>query len=361
MPDLQGGHSLPRETVPTVQGVYDVLRGGRRHRRADEDAAARLTKAFPGTGTRLLEERAFTSRVVTWAAHRGVRQFIIAAAGAPALAGQNAHDAVQAVQPGAVTVYASGDPFAAAWNQALLAEADPLVGAVEANISAPDQVLRDPGLTSLIDLANSVCVVVPMALHFARPPRARLMLRGLAAPLAAGSTVAVSAWTCCEPEQGPEFDCLFAVRPIWRHSETSIARWMTAAGLGIEPQPGDRRHSGVVDARLWPHRVWAAGSYLAGRAHRRRRRGPEVRPGARNRHRGAEFTGPEIGTGPCRFWRSDFRWCRNHRLALGACAGRVETGPSASPPDRPVAFALEPGDRERAATMPLLVVLRRCG
>jgi hypothetical protein len=186
-----------------------------------------------------------------------VRQFIIAAAGTPALAGQNAHDAAQAVQPGAVTVYASGDPYAAAWNRALLAKGDPLVGAVEANLSAPDQVLGDPGLTSLIDLADPVCVVVPMALHFARPPRARLMLCGLAAPLAAGSIVAVSAWTCCEPEQGREFDRLFAVRPIWRHPETSIARWMTAAGLGIEPMPRDR-HPGVVDARLWPHQVWAA-------------------------------------------------------------------------------------------------------
>jgi hypothetical protein len=263
VPELQGGHSLPRETVPTVQGVYDVLRGGARHRLADEDAAAGLEKAFPCTGARLLEERAFTARVVTWAAHRGVRQFIIAAAGTPAPAGQNAHDAAQAAQPGAVTVYASADPFAAAWNRALLAKDDPLVGTVEANVSDPSRVLGDPGLTSLIDLADPVCVVVPMALHFARPPRARLMLRGLAAPLAAGSIVAVSAWTRCEPKQGPEFDRLFAVRPILRHSETSIARWMTDAGLRIEPKPRDR-HSGVVDARLWPHQAWAAGQ-LPGR------------------------------------------------------------------------------------------------
>lgn len=264
VPDVQGDHSRPREHTPTIQGVYDALRGGHRSLRADRKTAAALERAFPGTGDQMLEERAFTARAVAWAADRGIGQFIIADAGMPAPAGLNAHETAQAARPGAVTVYASADPYTAVWNRALLAEGDPLVASVEESISAPARVLGDPGLTSLIDLADPVCVVVPMALHFARPPRARLMLRGLAAPLAVGSTVAVSAWTCCEPEQDAEFDRLFAVRPIWRHSETSIARWMTTSGLRIEPKPRDR-HPGVVDARLWPHQVWAAGQ-LPGRS-----------------------------------------------------------------------------------------------
>jgi hypothetical protein len=263
VPDLQGDHLHPYESAPSVQGIYDALRGGYHNLAAERKTATALEEAFPGTGARMLEERAFTARAVTWAADHGVRQFIIAGAGTPAPAGQNAHEAARAVQPGAVTVYAPTDPYTAAWNRALLAEGDPLVAAVETSVSAPARVLGDPGLMSLIDLADPVCVVVPMALHFARPPRAQLMLRELAAPLAAGSTVAVSAWTFCEPEQAAEFDRLFAARPIRRHPETSIARWMTAAGLRIEPKPRDR-HPGVVDARLWPHQAWAAGQ-LPGR------------------------------------------------------------------------------------------------
>jgi hypothetical protein len=236
--------------------VYDALRGGRRHLQADEDTAAALEGAFPGTGARMLEERAFTARAVTWAADRGIRQFIIAGAGRPASAGQNPHETAQALRPGAVTVYASADPYTVVWNQALIAEGDPLAVSVEASVGDPPRIFGDPGLTSLVDLAEPVCVVAPMVLRFAAPPLARRMVRELAAPLAPGSVVAVSAWTRCEPEQAAEFGRLFAVRPIRRHSEAIIARWMTAAGLRIEPERGS--HPGVVDARLWPHQVWAA-------------------------------------------------------------------------------------------------------
>ena len=253
----RGSHSHRQEPSPSVQGVCDALRGGHRHLDLDYKTAAALERAFPGTGDRMLEEQAFTARAVTWAADRGIRQFIIAGAGRPAPAGQNPHETAQAAQPGAVTVYAADDPYTAVWNRTVIAEGDPLAVSVEASVTDPARIFGDPGLTSLIDLADPVCVVVPMVLHFARAPQARRILRGLTTPLAAGSTVAVSAWTRCEPEQGAEFDRLFAVRPVWRHSEASIARWMTAAELGIEPKPRGR-HPGVVDARLWPHRVWAA-------------------------------------------------------------------------------------------------------
>jgi len=244
---------------PSVQGVYDALRGGHRHLGADKETEDALEQAFPGTGARMVEERDFTLRAVAWAADRGVRQFIVAGAGIAGPPGRNAHDPAQARQPGAVTVYASGDGdgYAAVWNRWFLAEGDPLVAVVEASAGDPARLYDDPGVTGLVDFADPVCVVVPMILHFARPPVARAMLRGLAAPLAQGSVVAISAWASCEPEQGAEFDRLFAVRPIRRHSETSIARWMTAAGLRIEPEPG-ARHPGVVDARLWPHQAWAA-------------------------------------------------------------------------------------------------------
>src|SRR5450756_113223 len=222
---------------PSVQGVYDALRGGRRNLAADRDAAAALENAFPGTGERMLEEQDFTVRAVTWAAGSGISQFIVAGAGMPGPAAQNVHEAARAAVPGAVTVYASADPYAAAWNRALLAEDDPLVEAVDASVLSPAGIFGHPSVKELIDLAEPACVVVPMVLHFFAPADARLILRELAAPLAPGSVVAVSAWAGGDPTRAGEFERMFAVCRIWSHEAAGLAGWMSAAGLRIVPQP----------------------------------------------------------------------------------------------------------------------------
>lgn len=248
-------HSQDRDRL-SVQGVYDALRGGRRHRRADEDAADALERAFTGTALRMLEERDFRRGVAGWAGARGIRQFIVAGAAMPAPRGLNLHEAAREASPDSVTVYAYGDRYAAAWGRALLAEGDPLVAAVEASVRSPRRVYDDPAVREMIDFAEPVCVVAPMVLHLMPAPRARLVLSGLAGPLAPGSVVAVSAWTGGDPERAREFARLFGHR-VWRHSPADIERWMTAAGLGLEPEPRGG-HPGVVDARLWPHLAWAA-------------------------------------------------------------------------------------------------------
>ena len=294
VPDLQDDDL--REWISrkaSVEGVYDALRGGHRNLRADKDTAVALERAFPDTGERMLEERAFTARAVAWAAGRGIRQFVVAGAGIPAPAGLNAHDAARSVRPDAVTVYASADPYAVAWTQGLLAEGDPLIASVQASVSVPAQVYGDPGLTGLIDFADPVCVVAPMVLHFAPPPLARRMLRGLATPLAPGSAVAVSAWSSCEPEQAAEFDRLFAIQPIWRHSEASIARWMTASGCGSSPGPATVIRASSTRGCGPPGVGGRQAARPACWAHRRRGRGPGVRPGARNRHGRAAIARPE--------------------------------------------------------------------
>jgi hypothetical protein len=249
--------------MPSVQGVYDALRGGHRNLGADRNAATALEKAFPGTGERMLEERDFKARAVTWAADSGLRQFIVAGAGMPGPAAQNVHEAARAAVPGAVTVYASADPYAAAWNRALLAENDPLVEAVDASVLSPAGIFGHPAVKKLIDLGAPACVVVPMVLHFFAPADAGLILREIAAPLAPGSVVAVSAWAGGDPARAGEFSRLFAVGRVWRHEAADLAGWMSAAGLRIVPEPRDG-HPGVVDARLWPEKVWAAGKLPGG-------------------------------------------------------------------------------------------------
>jgi S-adenosyl methyltransferase len=242
---------------PSIQGVYDALRGGHRNLGADEEIAAALEQAFPGTGARMLEERAFTARAVTWAAGRGIRQYVVTGAGMPAAPGHNLHEAAQAARPGSVTVYASANPYAAAWTRALLAKDDPLVASVQAQVRCPSDILGLPGVAGLVDFGEPACVVAPMVLHFSAPDAAQVMISGIAKQLPAQSVVAVSAWARTAPAQAGEFERLFGHR-IHRHAGADIAGWMTAAGLRVVPEPRGSR-SGVVEARLWPDQVWAAG------------------------------------------------------------------------------------------------------
>lgn len=247
----------PRSMGPSVQGVYDALRGGHRHRMAEEETAAALEKEFPGTGELMLEERLFTVRAVTWAARRRASQFVVTGAGMPAAPGWNLHEVARAVRPDAVAVYACADPYAAAWTRALLAEDDPLVATVEAQVRCPSDILGLPAVTAMIDLARPVCVVAPMVLHFAAPDAAQVMISGIAKQLAPGSVVAVSAWARADPAQAREFERLFG-HEVHRHSAADIGRWMRSAGLRIVPEPRGS-HPGVVEARLWPDQVWAVG------------------------------------------------------------------------------------------------------
>lgn len=250
----------PGSPSPSIQGVYDALRGGRRHLATEGETAAALERAFTGTGERMLEEQEFTGRAVTWAAWRGISQVVVAGAGMPAPPGKNLHEVARAVRPGAVTVYACANPYAAARTRAILAQGDPLVATVEVEVQArcPSEILGLPEVTAMIDFGKPVCVVVPMVLHLSDPDAAQVMISGIAKELAAGSVVAVSAWAGgTDPAEAEKFARLFG-HPIWRHCSTDIPRWMTAAGLRISPAPREP-HPRAPEARLWPDQVWAAG------------------------------------------------------------------------------------------------------
>jgi hypothetical protein len=244
----------PRPLRPSVQGIYDALRGGHRNLDADWEAATALEREFPGTAAQMLEEQSFTMRAVAWAAERGVRQFIVNA-GMPAPAGRNPHEAARAVRPDAVTVYACGDPYAAAWSRALLAEGDPLVAAVEAHARIPGDILGNPVVGKLIDFAEPVCLALPMLLHFVPPSVATLMLSGITWPLTTGSAVVVSTWADGGRDRAARLEAVFG-RQVWPHAPAAVAQWMKSAGLRIVPGPGGSG-TGVVEARLWPRLVWA--------------------------------------------------------------------------------------------------------
>jgi len=70
-------------SVPNVARVYDCLLGGKDNFAADRIQAARLIELDPSLPLLVRQNREFVSRVVTWAAGRGIRQFLDLGAGLP--------------------------------------------------------------------------------------------------------------------------------------------------------------------------------------------------------------------------------------------------------------------------------------
>jgi len=99
------GYPYPQPSgLPTVQGLYDVLRSGHRNLEPDRESADAITAVYPDIGGCLRKEHGFASRAVTWAAQRGVGQYIVAAAGMPAPQGLNVHEIARRVLPAARAV-----------------------------------------------------------------------------------------------------------------------------------------------------------------------------------------------------------------------------------------------------------------
>ena len=70
-------------TRPNVARVYDYLLGGIESYTADREQATGLLRICPSLGVVALENRYLLARAVTWAAGRGLTQFIDLGAGMP--------------------------------------------------------------------------------------------------------------------------------------------------------------------------------------------------------------------------------------------------------------------------------------
>jgi S-adenosyl methyltransferase len=106
-------------SVPNVARVYDALLGGKENFAVDRAQAAKLIEIDPSLPFLVRENREFVNRVVTWAAGRGIRQFLDLGAGLPT------HPAVHEVAREAIAsarvVYVDSDPVAVLHAKSLLA------------------------------------------------------------------------------------------------------------------------------------------------------------------------------------------------------------------------------------------------
>jgi hypothetical protein len=175
--------------VPNIARVYDFFLGGKDNYAADRELAAQIAELSPDWVQACRDNRLFVGRAVTWAARQGIRQFLDLGAGLPTHPA--VHETAREIVPDARVCYVDNDPVVAAHARALLAK--PVgVDVIETDLSDPAGVLGHPGVTSIIDLSEPVCVLLAMVLHFYDPARSRELTGGYASRLAPGSALAIS-------------------------------------------------------------------------------------------------------------------------------------------------------------------------
>lgn len=249
MPESRQDNGVPLSARgATVHGVYDVMRGGDQHVRADRDLAKAIEAEFPQVPVHVRAASDFDLRVTRWCAERGINRFIRAGAVTWQPDGRNVHDAA----PGAQVVYVNRDAEAHGWARTLLA-CDPGVSAVHASIERTAEVLAAPAVADLLAPREPVCLIIGMVLHFAPADRAAARIRELAGALPAGSVLAVS---LSLPDHSPRADRLLSMYTpsrMHRHTAEDVHGWMEGAGLDLVPP-------GVCDVRvLLRGGVWAPG------------------------------------------------------------------------------------------------------
>lgn len=150
-------------TVPSVARMYDYLLGGCHNFSVDREYAERAERIFPGTRQAVYAHRAFLGRVVRWLVGAGIRQFLDVGSGIPTFG--NVHEIAQSVAPEARVMYVDIDPVAVAHARVLLAE-NPRVGALQADLRRPMDIVDHPDVTALLDFSQPVAVLLLAVLHF---------------------------------------------------------------------------------------------------------------------------------------------------------------------------------------------------
>jgi O-methyltransferase involved in polyketide biosynthesis len=187
------------------------------------------------------ENRAFIAEAVTWAASKGIGQFLDLGAGLPATPA--VHQSARAVLPGAQVAYVDRDPMVMSHARALLAA--PGVTAVAADLRDPATMLADPELRAVIDPAEPVCVILGAILHFLDAGTAREVTAGYARLIAPGSCLVISCATYDDETLAKRLAAEYTAGQFVNHTREDIVSFF--AGLELVGP-------GVTEAQTW--RAW---------------------------------------------------------------------------------------------------------
>jgi O-methyltransferase involved in polyketide biosynthesis len=241
-------------SIPNVARVYDCLLGGKDNFAADRMQAAKLTEIDPSLPGLVRQNRAFVNRVVTWAARRGIGQFLDLGAGLPTHPA--VHEAAREAIASARVVYVDSDPVAVLHAQSLLANPDG-VAAVRADLTRPELVMSRQTLGGVIDSAEPICVLLAAVLHFMSADAARDLIVRYARLLPLGSVLAVSVFGSDDPQVAERARQAYTATRTYTHSREDVASFLTDAGLDlVEP--------GVVVAHAWRGDMPDAGLSVTG-------------------------------------------------------------------------------------------------
>jgi hypothetical protein len=235
---------------PNVARVYDVLLGGKDNYAADREAAARLAEISPEFARGAHDNRAFVGRAVTWAAEHGTRQFLDLGSGIPTHPA--VHEFARQVIPDACVCYIDNDPVAVLHAQALLAKPAGIAVA-GADLASPEVVLAEA--TRVIDLAEPVCVIFAMVLHFYPPEQARSIVAEYLAQVPAGSALVISTGRMDDPDSWHRMRDGYSASATYNHTREEVASFF----VGLETLP-----PGVVRATEWRATDPEAGAQPAG-------------------------------------------------------------------------------------------------
>ena len=228
--------------VPNVARMYSFFLGGKDHLQADRAAALAVLRKFPEVADIAKANRAFQARAVAFAAAQGITQFIDLGAGLPTAPAT--HQSARAVAPAARVAYVDNDSVVIAHSRALLA-VDHKIAVIPADIADAGSVLTSPGVASVIDLTQPVCVLLVSVLHFLPPAQADLAVAAYRQAMAPGSYLVISAGTSTGTDPGLIESLQAAYRgtaPVTGHSQAEIAAWFH--GLALAPP-------GLTDIRDW--------------------------------------------------------------------------------------------------------------
>jgi S-adenosyl methyltransferase len=236
----RGSHSPGIDAnVPNIARVYDFFLGGKDNFAADRELAAQIAEISPDWVQACRDNRRFVSRAVTWAARRGIRQFLDLGAGLPTHPA--VHETVRDIIPGAPVCYVDNDPVVVAHARALLTK--PVgVDVADVDLSDPAGVVEHPGVTRIIDWSEPVCVLLAMVLHFYDPVTARELAGGYASRLAPGSALAISCGRNDDPVMWQRMRESYTAATTYNHSRDELRSFFGALQL-IPP--------GLALARTW--------------------------------------------------------------------------------------------------------------
>lgn len=226
-------------TRPSIARVYDFWLGGKDNFAVDRELARTMTEVNPGIPGMARANRTFITAAVRKAAQAGIGQFLDLGAGLPTHPA--VHEAARSVNPDTSVVYVDNDPVVVSHATALLATA-PGIGAAQADLTKPAEVLAHPAVQAAIDWTRPVCVILAAILHFRDSVEAARLVTAYADAACAGSWLAVSVFSGRDDVMESKSRAAYTAANFWVHGISDLAKWLN--GLEVVPP-------GICEASRW--------------------------------------------------------------------------------------------------------------